>query len=75
MLARSRAVQTRFDGCDMTWADCTWAQMDEAQFNDAQFGHTRFHRASTHQSEFTSRSGIIERDEALFAAEEWSRQR
>ena len=71
VLQQAHAPRANFQHSQLQYADLSYATLDHADFRDAHFTQTRLHRASQQQSHFSSRDGIIEQDEALYAAENW----
>ena len=69
MFQRSRAARCDFSDSDLTYADFCYADLSTADFRRARFMRTRMHRAHQQQTRWGDRSGILERDEELYAAE------
>ncbi|MFB8831837.1 pentapeptide repeat-containing protein [Azotobacter sp. CWF10] len=72
VLQRAWARGACFEHAQLRYSELSYADFTGADFSDALFERTRFHRSLLDDARFSSRDGVIERDEELWAAEERS---
>jgi uncharacterized protein YjbI with pentapeptide repeats len=72
---RAALLGAQFARANLKGADFSYASLAGAAFEDAKFDRTLFHRAQSEQRSWQGKAGVIDADDELFKAEEWSANR